>query len=88
MRNSGWTHVGGDGRAVWAVQGPPIALGSWTSVRGGSRAEGGSSRRAGGRHGCDGEQWEEKLAWQSASEKGLFGGGPMKEMRSAIGSSL
>jgi len=25
----------------------------------------------------------EKLAWQSASEKGLFSGGPMKEMRSA-----
>jgi hypothetical protein len=44
----------------------------WTSV-GGTRAEGGSSRRPRGRHGCDGSM-AAKLAWQRASEKGLFGG--------------
>jgi hypothetical protein len=44
----------------------------WTSI-GGSRAEGASSRRPRGRHGCDGSM-AAKLAWQRASEKGLFGG--------------
>jgi len=67
-------HVGGDGRAVWAAQGPPIALGSWTSV-GGTRAEGGSSRRAGACHGCDGEHGKRNWRGSARLRRAFFAAG-------------
>ena len=77
-------HVGGDGRAVWAAQGPPIALGSWTPVRGvDGKSSGGRLQSRGQGPGIDVIEHGTQIGVAGPSEKGLFGGRPMREIRSA-----